>query len=113
VPAKVPHDVRVRAMVKHIRFQESGDQGKGRECDLAALIAALERIETVVVVDVRGWPAVNFIPVDSKALLRLVREGGLGVKGLSAKQFDAWLARAFAVVIEQIPLERLRAGAAA
>jgi hypothetical protein len=97
VAADLTHEVQVRVLVEHIYFHPSGNQGKGREAKLDDVVAALERVETFVVVDVRCWPAMNFYPLDTKRLLAAVHSRQLGTGGWSAKRFDEWLGRSFAV----------------
>jgi hypothetical protein len=99
VPAKVAHDVAVRTLNSHIKFQASGNQGKGRPCSQADVIAALERVETFVVIDLRAFPSINFLPLDTKLLLRAAHTGELTRAGWSAKRFDDWVSRTHSTTI--------------
>jgi hypothetical protein len=105
--ADLSHDVQVRVLVKRILFQPSGDQGKGRSSSKDKLVAALERVETWVVADVRCWPNVNFYPLDTKLLLREAWAGRLGTAGWTAKRFEQWLAQTFTVKLEPVSQARL------
>ena len=88
-----------------IKFQKSKHIGSGRTATPEDLIASIESLERYVVVDLRGFPLMRFVPLDSKALLRLIRQGKLTVSGISPKRFDAWLADSFEVRTERIVLE--------
>jgi hypothetical protein len=107
--AELTHDVQVRTMVQRIKFQPSGDQGKGRSSSQEKMVAALERVETWVVADVRCWPSINFYPIDTKLLLREAWAGRLGVNGWTAKQFERWLAQTYVIRLEPVTLTRLAA----
>ncbi len=48
----------------------------------------------------------RFVPLDSKSLLRLIRQGKLTVSGISPKRFDAWLAEVFDVTTTKIDLSK-------
>lgn len=71
---------------------------------MVSLISSIESVERYVLVDLRGFPLMRFVPLDSKALLRLIREGKLAVSGISPKRFDAWLLEAFDVTTTKIDL---------
>jgi hypothetical protein len=66
-------------------------------------IESIESVERVVVVDLRGFPLLRFIPLDSKSLLKLIRRGKLTTNGISPGRFDSWLAESFD--IDVCPLE--------
>jgi hypothetical protein len=55
-------------------------------------------------VDLRQFPRLRFFPLDSKSLLRLVRQRRLTATGITPKRFDSWIAEAFEVVVERINL---------
>lgn len=48
-----------------------------------------------LIVDLREFPILRFFPLDTKVLLRLIREGKLGVSGLTPARFDAWIKTEF------------------
>ncbi len=68
------------------------------------LISSVESVERVVVVDLRSFPLLRFIPIDSKPLLRLIREGKLTTVGLTPRRFDSWLSENFNVAVHRIAL---------
>jgi hypothetical protein len=105
------YDISVRAFSKSIKFQQSKFMGSGRSCSQDDLIHSLENVETMVVVDLREFPAVSFYPLNTKSLLRLAHSGRLTPGGMSAKRFDAWIAETFAVSISQAPPVCLSRGA--
>jgi hypothetical protein len=107
--ADLSHDVQVRVLVRRIKFQPSGDQGKGRSSSQEKMVAALERVETWVVADVRCWPHVNFYPIDTKLLLREAWAGRLRTNGWTSKQFEQFVAQTFVVRLEPVTLTRLAA----
>jgi hypothetical protein len=86
-----------------IKFQKSKFIGSGRSATPEDLIASIEN----VLVDLRNFPSMRFVPLDSKALLRLIRQGKLTVSGISPKRFDAWLAEVFDVTTVSIELSAL------
>lgn len=90
-----------------IKFQKSKFIGSGRSATPEDLIASIESVERYVLVDLRNFPAMRFVPLDSKALLRLIRQGKLTVSGISPKRFDAWLAEVFDVTTVSIELSAL------
>jgi len=87
-----------------IKFQKSKFIGSGRSATPEDLISSIESVERYVLVDLRSFPSMRFVPLDSKALLRLIRQGKLTVSGISPKRFDAWLADVFAVTTTRIEL---------
>ena len=88
----------------NIKFQKSKFIGSGRSATAEDLIASIESVERVVVVDLRHFPLLRFVPLDSKPLLRLIREGRLSTAGLTPRRFDSWLDETFAVSVTQITL---------
>lgn len=84
-----------------IKFQKSRHIGSGRKATQEDLIAAIEEVERIVVVDLRGFPVLRFVPLDSKLLLRLIRQGRLTASGITPKRFDTWLAETFELEIRQ------------
>ena len=88
-----------------IKFQKSKFIGSGRSATEEDLITSIESVERYVLVDLRSFPLMRFVPLDSKALLRLIRQGKLTVSGISPRRFDAWLAEVFDVTTIRIELE--------
>jgi hypothetical protein len=68
------------------------------------LIRSIEDVERYVIVDLRGFPTLDFYPLDTKALLRLVREGKLTASGITPSRFDTWILDAFEVTIRVVDL---------
>lgn len=98
-------DISVRCFNKgSIKFQKSKFIGFGRSTSADDLIASVEEVERMVVVDLRQFPKLFFYPLDSKAILRLIRLGELTKSGLTPRRFDAWIARDFAVSYKEISL---------
>ncbi|MDO9439266.1 MAG: hypothetical protein Q7T73_00095 [Beijerinckiaceae bacterium] len=87
-----------------LKFQKSKYIGSGRSATMEDLISSVEDVERYVVVDLRSFPILHFYPLDSKSLLKLIREGKLTVSGISPVRFDAWIADAFDVTIKEIEL---------
>ena len=98
-------EISVRCFHEHnIKFQKSKFIGSGRRATTEDLIASIESVEQVVVVDLRRFPFLRFVPLDSKQLLRLIRVGKLSTAGLTPRRFDSWLDETFAVSVTQITL---------
>lgn len=98
-------DIAVRCFMRStLKFQKSKFIGSGRRATADDLIASVEDVERYVVVDLRQFPILRFIPLDTKALLRLIRAGRLTVSGISPNRFDAWLEEAFEVSVKKIDL---------
>lgn len=85
------YEIAVRAFSKHIRFQQSKYQGVGRKCSPDDLIKSLEDVEAFIAVDIREFPVVRFYPLNTKLLLRAIRNGELSPAGMKAKRFDKWI----------------------
>ena len=99
-------DISVRCFNRNtIKFQKSKFIGSGRSATLEDLIESVESVERVVVVDLRRWPKLRFVPLDSKPLLRLIRLGRLTPTGISPNRFDTWLATSFDIAVRQTTLE--------
>jgi len=94
------YSISVRSFKASLRFQQSKFMGSGRTCSKEDLISSLEGTEVFVAVDLRRFPCVVFYPLDTKWLLRLVREGKLSPAGLSARRFDELIAASFELVLE-------------
>jgi hypothetical protein len=98
-------DIGVRCFFRgKIKFQKSKHIGSGRTATKADLVLSLETLERYVVVDLRGFPMLNFYPLDTKALLRLVYEGTLTTGGMSPARFDRWIADTFEVTLKDFVL---------
>jgi hypothetical protein len=98
-------DISVRCFNRgNIRFQKSKFIGFGRSASSDDLIASVEEVERMVVVDLREFPLLSFYSIDSKAILKLIRTGELTKSGLTPRRFDAWIARDFDVVSRMIDL---------
>lgn len=98
-------DIGVRCFFRStLKFQKSKFIGSGRSATMDDLIASVEDVERYVIVDLRGFPTLDFYPLDSKALLRLIREGKLTTNGISPARFDAWIAESFDTTTKEIEL---------
>jgi hypothetical protein len=98
-------DISVRCFMRNtIKFQKSKFIGSGRSATADDLIESIESVERVVVTDLRAFPLLRFIPLDSKVLLKLVRLGKLTPSGISPTRFDAWLSDSFEVTLKQVEL---------
>jgi hypothetical protein len=98
-------DIGVRCFFKNtIKFQKSKFIGSGRSATNEDLIASVEDVERYIIVDLRGFPTMDFYPLDTKALLRLIYEGKLTVSGITPSRFDNWIADAFDVSLKEIEL---------
>ncbi len=98
-------DISVRCFYcGNIKFQKSKFIGSGRSATKDDLISSIESVERVVLVDLRAFPKLRFIPLDSKPLLRLAYGGKLSPGGMTPRRLDAWLEENFAVSVSQIAL---------
>lgn len=98
-------DIGVRCFFRNtLKFQKSKFIGSGRSATMDDLIASVEDVERYVIVDLRSFPVLDFYPLDTKALLRLIREGKLTTGGISPARFDNWIADAFDTRIREIDL---------
>lgn len=98
-------DIGVRCFFRNtLKFQKSKFIGSGRSATMEDLIASVEDVERYVIVDLRRFPTLDFYPLDTKALLRLIREGKLTTSGISPARFDSWIADAFDTQIREIHL---------
>lgn len=98
-------DIGVRCFFRNtLKFQKSKFIGSGRSATKDDLISSLEDVERYVIVDLRGFPTLDFYPLDTKSLLRLVRDGKLTVNGISPARFDAWVADTFNVTLKDFVL---------
>jgi hypothetical protein len=100
-------DISVRCFnTNGIKFQKSKFIGSGRHTTPDDLLESLESVERYVVVDLRQFPLLRFYPIDSKLLLRLVRQGKLTASGITSKRFDAWIEESFSTITRSISLGR-------
>ena len=98
-------DISVRCFNKgNIKFQKSKFIGSGRSATSDDLIRSVEDVERVVVVDLRDFPLLSFYPIDSKAILRLIRTGQLTTSGMTPRRFDSWIAKDFSQEVRTIEL---------
>jgi hypothetical protein len=98
-------DISVRCFMRHtIKFQKSKQIGSGRSATAGDLIDSIDSVERVVVTDLRLFPVLRFIPLDSKVLLKLVRLGKLTPNGITPARFDTWLAESFEISSKQVEL---------
>lgn len=97
-------EISVRCFNKgSIRFQKSKFIGSGRRSTTDDLIQSVEEVERIVLVDLREFPTLSFYPIDSKAILKLIRTGKLKSNGMTPKRFEAWIAQDF--VLEKSTVE--------
>jgi hypothetical protein len=88
--------VSVKALTKGgIKFQQSKYVGFGRSTNKEGLIASLEACDRVVVVDIREFPIVSFIPIDGTRLVSAAHGDVLTVNGWSGTALYAWLTRTY------------------
>lgn len=84
--------VSVKALTRGgIKFQQSKYVGSGRGTNKTGLIASLEACDRIVVVDIRDFPIVSFIPIDATRLLSAAHTNILTVNGWSATSLYNWL----------------------
>jgi hypothetical protein len=100
-------DISVRCFNNNgIKFQKSKFIGSGRKATPDDLIESIESVERYVLVDLRRFPLLSFYPIDSKALLRLIRNGKLTTSGIGQSRFDQWVTDSFDVTTRRIALGR-------
>jgi hypothetical protein len=98
-------DISVRCFNKgNIKFQKSKFIGSGRKTTSEDLIKSVEDVERIIIVDLRDFPLLSFYPIDSKSILRLIRNGDLTASGLTPKRLDVWLAQEFSLRYTTIEL---------
>jgi hypothetical protein len=98
-------DVSVRCFNKgNVKFQKSKFIGSGRKGTDNDLIESVEAVERIVIVDLRKFPTLDFYPIDSKSVLKRIREGNLTLNGLTPKRFGAWMNEAFETHIVEIEI---------
>jgi len=87
-----------------VKFQKSKYVGSGRKCTPADLLTSLAETSKVLVVDIRDFPTVCFVPVDTKDLMAAASAGLLTPSGWSDSKFFGWLREKFTVVPEPVVL---------
>jgi hypothetical protein len=93
-----PFEISVRSLTRRgIKFQKSANIGSGRKATQDDVDDAVASVERVVVVDIRDFPNLTFIPLDSKWLMRQAHKGVLTVRGLRPAQFYDLLKSEFAI----------------
>jgi hypothetical protein len=98
-------DISVRCFnTNGIKFQKSKFIGSGRKATQEDLIESIESVERYVLVDLRQFPVLRFFPIDSKALLRLIRHGKLTTSGIGSNRFDVWVSDVFDLTVARIAL---------
>jgi hypothetical protein len=99
-----PFEISVRSLTRAgIRFQKSANIGSGRSATQNDVDDAIAGVDRVVVVDIRGFPNLTFIPLDSRWLLRQAHKGVLSAKGLLPSRFYGLLEAEFS--IEEMPFD--------
>jgi hypothetical protein len=98
-------DISVRSFNKrNIKFQKSKFIGSGRKATANDLIDSVEGVERVVIVDLRKFPVLDFYPIDSKDILRQIRQGSLTTAGLTPRRFDSWIAAEYDLKMMEIEI---------
>lgn len=93
-PVTGGYEIAIRTIGKTgIKFQRSRNKGSGRTCTTESLLADLKGVDYHIIVDMRAFPEVNFVPIRSKELILHVNRGNLTCSGWSGKRFDAWVSR--------------------
>jgi hypothetical protein len=100
-----PFEISVRSLTNSpIKFQKSANIGSGRSATQTDVDDAVASVERVVVVDIREFPRLTFIPIDSKWLLRQAHRGALTASGLPPKRFYDLLFQEFDITHKQFDL---------
>jgi hypothetical protein len=93
-----PFEISVRSLTNAgIRFQKSANIGSGRSASQNDVDDAIAGVDRVVVVDIRDFPNLTFIPLDTRWLLRQAHKGILTSRGLVPSRFYDLLATEFSV----------------
>lgn len=91
-------DVSVKCLTRAgVKFQKSKFVGSGRKCTPANLMESLAETSKVLVVDIRDFPTVCFVPVDTKDLMAAASAGLLTPSGWNEVKFYGWLREKFTV----------------
>jgi hypothetical protein len=100
-----PFKVSVRSLTNSgIKFQKSANIGSGRSATQHDVYNAVAGVELVVVVDIRNFPDLTFIPIDSKWLMTKAHNGILTPRGLTAARLYNLLGAEFTVKEEPFDL---------
>jgi len=98
-------EISVRCFNRHnIKFQKSKFIGSGRTATSNDLIESVEAVERVVIVDLREFPVLYFYPIDSKDILREIRQDRLTANGLTPRRFDALISSNYEVTSVEIEI---------
>lgn len=98
-------DVGVRCFMRNtLKFQKSKFIGSGRTATKEDLISSIESIDRYVIVDLRSFPSLSFYPLDTKTLLKLIRDDKLTTSGISPGRFDTWISSTFEVTRKTVLL---------
>jgi hypothetical protein len=93
-----PFEISVRSLTNAgIRFQKSANIGSGRSASQSDVDDAIAGVDRVVVVDIRDFPKLTFIPIDTRWLLRQAHKGVLTSRGLVPSKLYDLLATEFSV----------------
>jgi hypothetical protein len=100
-----PFEISVRSLTgAGIKFQKSANIGSGRRADQKDVDDAVAGVERVVVVDIRDFPNLTFICLDSKWLLRQAHKGVLTPRGLRPSRLYDLLRAEFTIEDEHFDL---------
>jgi hypothetical protein len=98
-------EVSVKALTRAgVKFQQSKDVGFGRTSTKDGLVAALEAVDRVIVVDITGFPDVTFYPIDSGRLISAVHNGVLTTSGWSPARLRDWVAQIYDLTMQKVVL---------
>ena len=91
-------EISVRSLTKSgTKFQKSANIGSGRTATQQDVIEAIASVERVVVVDIRNFPSLTFIPLDSKWLLQHAFNRVITPSGLKPGPFYALASKEFEI----------------
>lgn len=80
--------ISVRTLTKRgVKFQQSKFIGSGRMCTMDNLVCSVEATDMVCVVDITEFPSIQFVLLDTKILLKWIRDGQLAKSGLGKVKF--------------------------
>lgn len=98
-------DISVKCLSsKHVKFQKSGYQGKGRKCTQQDLITSLREVDRVIVADIRHFPSVDMILLRSKWLEQKAIDQVLKPTGWTPKKFYKSIQEDYKIEIEPFSL---------
>jgi hypothetical protein len=91
-------EISVRSLTKSgTKFQKSANIGSGRVATQQDVIDAVASVERVVMVDIRDFPSLTFIPLDSKWLLQHAFNRVITPSGLKPRQFYDLVSQEFEI----------------